>query len=71
MALAMPGSHFSTFYSDRYLTTLRVKQMHDKLCGIPYEHIMILANTGTYGGGFCPVCVRAISRLIEFYTEQN
>lgn len=45
------GSHFSTFYSDRYLTTLRVKQMHDKLCGIPYEHIVILANTGTYGGG--------------------
>ncbi len=45
------GSHFSTFYSDRYLTTLRVRQMHDKLCGIPYEHIVILANTETYGGG--------------------
>ena len=25
--------------------------MHDKLCGIPYEHIVILANTDTYGGG--------------------
>ena len=45
------SSHFSTFYSDRYLTTLRMKQMHDKLCGIPYEHIVILANTDTYGGG--------------------
>lgn len=45
------SSHFSTFYSDRYLTTLRLKQMHDKLCGIPYEHIVILANTDTYGGG--------------------
>ena len=28
-----------------------MKQMHDKLCGIPYEHIVILANTDTYGGG--------------------
>jgi hypothetical protein len=36
---------------DRYLTTLRLKNMHDKLCGVPYEHIVILANTDTYGGG--------------------
>jgi hypothetical protein len=45
------GSHFDTFYMERYLTTLRLRQMHDKLCGIPYEHIVILANTDTYGGG--------------------
>ena len=45
------GSHFNTFYMDRYLTTLRLRNMHDKLCGIPYEHIVILANTDTYGGG--------------------
>lgn len=45
------AAHFDTFYMDRYLTTLRLKQMHDKLCGIPYEHIVILANTETYGGG--------------------
>ena len=45
------GSHFDTFYMDRYLTTLRLRQMHDALCGIPYEHIVILANTDTYGGG--------------------
>ena len=44
-------AHFDTFYMDRYLTTLRLKNMHDKLCGIPYEHIVILANTDTYGGG--------------------
>lgn len=44
-------SHFSTFYMDRYLTTLRLKNLHDKLAGIPYEHIVILANTDTYGGG--------------------
>ena len=45
------SSHFSTFYSDRYLTTSRVKSIHDALVGIPYEHIIILANTEEYGGG--------------------
>lgn len=45
------SSHFSTFYSDRYLTTSRVKSIHNWLEGIPYEHIIILANTDTYGGG--------------------
>ncbi len=45
------GSHYDTFYMDRYLTTTNVKMMHDKLCGIPYEHLVVLANTDTYGGG--------------------
>ena len=45
------NSHFSTFYSDRYLTTLHVKSIHDVLAGIDYEHIIILANTEEYGGG--------------------
>ncbi len=45
------SSSFSTFYSDRYLTTLRLRQLHDKLACIPYEHIIILANTDVYGGG--------------------
>lgn len=45
------GSHFDTFYSDRYLTTLRLKQLHDVLSEVPYEHIIILADTDTYGGG--------------------
>ena len=45
------SSNFSTFYSDRYLTTSRVKSIHNWLAGIPYEHIIILANTDTYGGG--------------------
>lgn len=45
------NSHFDTFYSDRYLTTRSVKAVHNWLAGIPYEHIIILANTDTYGGG--------------------
>ena len=45
------GSNYDTFYSDRYLTTSCVWKMHDALCGVPYEHLVILANTDTYGGG--------------------
>ncbi len=45
------NSNFDTFYSDRYLTTGHVKDIHDALAGIPYEHIIILANTDVYGGG--------------------
>jgi len=45
------GSHFDTFYSQRYLTTLHLKRLHDVLAGTPYEHIIILANTAHYGGG--------------------
>ena len=45
------GSHFNTFYSDRYLTTLNIKRLHDWLAGTPYEHIIVLVNTDNYGGG--------------------
>ena len=45
------GSHFDTFYSDRYLTTLHLKRLHDVLAGTPYEHIIVLVNTEHYGGG--------------------
>lgn len=45
------SSSFDTFYSNRYLTTLRLKKLHDVLAGLPYEHIIILANTDNYGGG--------------------
>lgn len=45
------NSHFDTFYSDRYLTTLHLSDMHNLLAGIPYEHIIVLVNTDNYGGG--------------------
>lgn len=45
------GSHFDTFYTDRYLTTLQIKSLHNQLAGLPYEHLIILANTDNYGGG--------------------
>lgn len=45
------NSNFMTFYSPRYLTTNSVHSIHDALAGIDYEHLIILANTDTYGGG--------------------
>ncbi len=45
------NSNFHTFYSPRYLTTNSVHLIHDALAGIDYEHLIILANTDTYGGG--------------------
>ena len=45
------GTHFSTFHSPRYLTVPHVHDLHRALEGIPYEHILILVNTESYGGG--------------------
>lgn len=44
-------AHFDTFYAERYLTTNHVEKVHDILAGIPYQFIIVLANTDTYGGG--------------------
>ena len=45
------SSHYSTFYSARYLTSPRVRKMHESLASLPYEHVMVLVNTDRYGGG--------------------
>lgn len=45
------NTNYSTFYSDRYLTTKDMHKVYDLLSGVPFEHIMILANTDIYGGG--------------------
>ena len=45
------SSAFDTFYSDRYLTVKDLHGLHDRLAGLDYEHIIVLANTDTYGGG--------------------
>lgn len=45
------GSHFDSFYSDRYLTTLHLRDIHDALAGTPYDNIIVLVNTPVYGGG--------------------
>lgn len=45
------GAHWDTNYSERYLTTSHLKDMHDLLAGTPYEHILVLVNSDRYGGG--------------------
>lgn len=45
------GSHFDTFYTERYNTTGRLRDVHTLLENIAYEHILILTNTDIYGGG--------------------
>ncbi|MDO5446793.1 MAG: M64 family metallopeptidase [Prevotellaceae bacterium] len=45
------GSHFDTFYSDRYLTIPDDHKLHDILSNVPFEHIITLVNTPVYGGG--------------------
>ena len=43
--------HFDTFYSARYLTAGSMTAVYDALAGVPFEHILVLSNTGVYGGG--------------------
>jgi hypothetical protein len=45
------SSHFSTFYSDRYLTAPEVHRIYDAIAGSRCQHIIILANSNEYGGG--------------------
>lgn len=45
------GSSYGTFGSDRYLMTQKVFKLYDLLQGVPFDHIVIMANSETYGGG--------------------
>ena len=45
------GSHYDTFYMDRYLMSQDMHRIYDLLSGVPFEHIMVLVNSNTYGGG--------------------
>lgn len=45
------NSHYDTFYSDRYLMSQDMHKIYDLLSGVPFEHIMVLVNSDTYGGG--------------------
>ena len=44
-------SSYNTFNMDRYLMTTHLFTLHDLLAGCPYDHILIMANCDTYGGG--------------------
>lgn len=46
------NSTFYTFDTDRYLTTSDMKSVRDVAANVPYDHILILANTAVYGGRY-------------------
>jgi len=43
--------HYDTFYSERYLTSTNLRRAYDALAGVPFEHVVVLINTPSYGGG--------------------
>ncbi len=45
------SSHFDTFYSERYLTVPDIWRVWDVIGTVPFEHVIVLANTPIYGGG--------------------
>ncbi len=45
------NSHYDTFYSDRYLMSQDMHTIYDLLSGVPFEHVIVLVNSDTYGGG--------------------
>ncbi len=47
----LANSHYDTFYSARYLTTGKIHRIYDALSNVPFEQIIVLINSETYGGG--------------------
>ena len=45
------ATHYDTFYSNRYLMSQDIHHLYDLLAGVPFEHIIVLVNSDTYGGG--------------------
>jgi hypothetical protein len=48
---SLVGSSYNTFGADRYLMTMHLFQLHDAIGATPCDHIIIMANSSTYGGG--------------------
>lgn len=45
------GASYNTFGNDRYLMTFNLFRLHSLLAATPCDHIIIMANSDTYGGG--------------------
>ena len=45
------GSTFNAFEIDRYIMTFEIHTMHNVMQNAHYDHIIIMSNTDTYGGG--------------------
>ena len=59
---------FGTFGIDRYLMTFSVWKLHDALGTTPADHIIIMVNSDTYGGGaiYNFYAVSSMHRLAEY-----
>ena len=59
----MACSHYDTFYSNRYLTTSKIHRIYDALSNVPFEQIIVLVNSPTYGGGGIYTLIKAKSAI--------
>lgn len=48
---SLVGASYNTFGADRYLMTMHLFRLHDAIGITPCDHIIIMANSETYGGG--------------------
>ena len=48
---SLVGSSYNTFGADRYLMTMQLFKLHNAINWTPCDHIIIMANSTTYGGG--------------------
>lgn len=48
---SLVGSSYNTFGSARYLMTMQLFALHNAIGSTPCDHIIIMANSETYGGG--------------------
>lgn len=48
---SLVGASYNTFEADRYLMTSQIFRLHDVIGRAPCDHIIIMANSTTYGGG--------------------
>ena len=48
---SLVGSSYNTFGADRYLMTTSLFKLHNVIGSTPCDHIIIMANSTTYGGG--------------------
>ena len=65
------GVEYNTFGADRYAMTFKLWQLHDVLGQTPCDHIIIVVNNETYGGGaiYNFYSVSSLHSMAEFVVE--
>ena len=62
------GAEYNTFSADRYLMTFNLWRLHDLIGMTPCDHIIIMVNDDTYGGGaiYNFYAVSSLHRMAEY-----